>query len=173
MPFMAHIPLSAFRVPDGKIAMTVRLHGTKCATAVIGVGDLDPWLSAFEAGMKMDVADRAGCRTHAQVRELVRLDMERGDDGDMTACVAAAFWLALNHPHASATMRMQVAVSMRTQNRAQITITSDHLQLWSFVVSERPVMPDAIMAATPVGPTVCLTFPERPADLPGRSSQGH
>lgn len=173
MPFMAHIPPFAFRVPDGTIAMAVRLHGTKFMTAVIGVADLAPWLSALEAGIKMDVADRTDRRTHTQVCELLRQDMERGDDGDMTACVTAAFWLALNHPHASATMRMQVAASMQTQNRAQITITSDHRQLWSFVVSECPVMPDAIMAATPVEPTVCLTFPERPADLPGRSSQGH
>lgn len=173
MPFMAHIPLSAFRVPDGKVAMTVRLHGTRCMTAFIGVADWDPCRSAFEAGMEMDVADRADCRTHAQVRELLKQDMERGDDDDMAACVAAAFWLALNHPHASATMRTQVAASMRTQNRAQITITSDHRQLWSFAVSERPVTPDAIMAATPVGTTVCITFPERADDLPSRPSQDH
>lgn len=170
---VAQMPLSAFRVPDGKVAMMLRLHGTRCTTAVIGVADLDPLLDAFEGGMELDVTDRADCRTHVQVRELLRQHVEQGDDADIEVRIAAAFWLALNYPHASTTMRTQVAASMRTQNRAQITIMSDHRQLWSFAVSERPVGLEAVMAATPVGPTVCLTFPERADNSSGRSSQGH
>lgn len=173
MPSMACIPLSAFRVPDGKIAMTLMLSGMRCVTGVIGVADLDFHLNAFEAGMELETADRANPHTHAQMRELLRQHMERADDADMRVCVAAAFWLALKHPHGGVTMRAQVAAFMKVQNRAQITITSDRRQLWSFAVSERPVMTEAIMAAIPVGPTVCLTFPERADASLSRLSQAH
>jgi len=167
MTFKARVPLAAFRVPDGKIAMTLKLHGTKCMTATIGVGDLDLRLSRFEIGTGIDAADRASRRTYAQICELLGQYLERGEDADMSTCVAAGFWLALNHPHASATMRMQVAAFIRMHNRVQVTITSDHRRLWSFAVSERPAMPEAVMAMMPIGSTVYLTLPGRAYASPG------
>lgn len=126
MSFNARIPLSVFRVPDGKIAITFTLHGTKGATAVIEVAGLDRWRSSFEAGTGITAAYRANCPTHAQIRELLPQDLERHDDADMDSRVATGFWLASNHPDASTTRRTQVAASVRTHNRAQVTIASDH-----------------------------------------------
>jgi hypothetical protein len=47
----ARIPLSAFRVPKGKLALTLLLHGRKGLTAAFDATDIDTWLAAFEAGM--------------------------------------------------------------------------------------------------------------------------
>lgn len=65
MSFKAHVPLSVFRGPEGKIAITLHLHGTTCTMIGIEVADLDHWLSGFKAGTGIDAADRANCRTHA------------------------------------------------------------------------------------------------------------
>ena len=165
MTFNARIPLAAFRVPDGKIALTLKVHGTRCTTAVIGVSDSDQMLNAFEVGTGIDKADREDWHAHLQIRELLREGLERNEAPD--ACVAAGLWLALNHPVGGLHARTQVAASMRTQSRAQLTVTSDGCQRWCFVVSDRPAMPEAIMEVTPIGLMVCLTGPEQagnPAD---------
>ena len=70
--------------------------------------------------------------------------------------MAAGLWLALNHPVGGLHVRTQVAASMRTQNRAQLTVTSDGCQRWCFVVSDRLAMPEALMETTPIGLMVCL-----------------
>ncbi len=38
--FTARVPLFAFRVPDGKVTITLKLPNARCTTAVIVVADL-------------------------------------------------------------------------------------------------------------------------------------
>lgn len=176
MASMAQIPLAAFQVPDGKVAMTLQMHGARCMTAVIAVADLDGLLAAFEAGMQLDVADRSDWHIHVQVRELLRQNAgwdAAGDKAEMEACVAAAFWLALNHPEGGGAVRTEVAAFMRDQNRAQVTLASDERQVWSIAVLERPVIPDAAMAAFPLEAAACLVFSRGDVDQPSPVSQGH
>jgi hypothetical protein len=162
----ARIPLSAFRVPSGKIAITLSLHGSRCVTAVLDAADIDSWLAKFETGMDIDSADRVDVGAHVQIRELLRQDLAQGEDAEMDACVAAALWLTLNHPFAAETLRKDVAASLRSQDRAQLTISSDARDMWGFVVSSKPAEPDALMAMMPTGTTLCLSFGQEDACPP-------
>jgi hypothetical protein len=94
----ARIPLSAFRVPSGKIAITMSLHEVRCVTAVLDAADIDSWLAKFETGMGMGSVDRADVGAHVQIRELLRQDLAQGGDAEMDACVAAALWLTPQPP---------------------------------------------------------------------------
>ena len=153
----ARIPLSAFRVPKGKLALTLLLYRHKGLTAVFDATDIDTWLAAFEAGMGIEMTDRADSRTHVQIRELVRRALDDGS-ADLDTCTAAALWLALNHPFGSETVRRHVSSSLRELDRAHITLSSDARHMWSVAVSEKPVEPQVVMAAFPPGANVCLEF---------------
>jgi hypothetical protein len=107
----ARIPLSAFRVPEGKLALTLLLHGRKGLTAVFDASDIDAWLAGFEAGMGIEMTDRAESWTHVQIRELLRRALDNGS-ADLDTCTAAALWLALNHPFGSETVRRHVSSSL-------------------------------------------------------------
>jgi hypothetical protein len=72
----------------------------------------------------------------------------------------------LNHPFAAETLRKDVAASLRSQDRAQLTITSDAQGMWGFVVSSKPAEPEALMAMMPVGTTLCLSFGQEDACPP-------
>lgn len=157
----ARIPLSAFRVPAGKVAITLSLHGMRCVTAVLEAGNIEPWLDRFEDGMGIEQAERADVSVHGQIRELLSRDLAKGENADMEACTAASLWLAINHPFAAETIRREVAASFRKQDRAQMTIASDGRSLWSFVVSDKPAEAEALMAMVVVGANFCLTRPPR------------
>jgi hypothetical protein len=160
----ARIPLSAFRVPKGKLALTLLLFGQKGLTAVFDAAAIDTWLAAFEAGMGIEVSDRADWRTHAQIRELLRGALD-DSSADLDTSTTAALWLALNHPFGSETVRRHVSSSLRKPDRAHITLSSDARHMWSVAVSEKPVEPQVVMAAFPPGTNVCLEF-GGPTNLP-------
>jgi hypothetical protein len=153
----ARIPLSVFRVPKGKVALTLLLHGRKGLTAVFDATDIDTWLAAFEAGTGIEMTDRTESWTHVQIRELLRRALDDGS-ADLDTCTAAALWLALNHPFGSKTVRRHVSSSLRELDRAHITLSSDARHMWSVAVSEKPVEPQVVMAAFPPGTNVCLEF---------------
>ena len=153
----ARIPLSAFQVPKGKLALTLLLHGQKGLTAVFEATDIDRWITAFEVGMDIEIGDRADQWTHVQIRELLRRALGDGSV-DLDTCTAAALWLALNHPFGAEIVRRHVSASLRETDRAHITLSSDARHMWSVAVSEKPVEPEAVMAAFPPGANVCLDF---------------
>jgi hypothetical protein len=153
----ARIPLSAFRVPKGKLALSLLLFGQKGLTAVFDAADIDKWLAAFEAGMGLEIGDRADLRTHAQIRELLRAALD-DRSADLETSTTAALWLALNHPFGSEVVRRHVSSSLRKLDRAHITLSSDVRHMWSVAVSEKPAEPQGVMAAYPPGTNVCLEF---------------
>jgi hypothetical protein len=153
----ARIPLSAFRVPKGKLALTLLLHEHKGLTAVFDATDIDTWLAAFEAGMGIEMTERAESWTHVQIRELLRRALDDGS-ADLDTCTAAALWLALNHPFGSETVRRHVSSSLRELDRAHITLSSDARHMWGVTVSKKPVEPQVVMAAFPPGTNVCIEF---------------
>ena len=155
----ARIPLSAFRVAAGKVAITLSLHGVRCVTAVLQAGDIEPCLKRFEEGMDIEQVERADVSVHGQIRELLRRDLAKDENADMEACTASGLWLALNHPFGAETIRRDVSTSLLKQDRAQLTIASDDRGVWSFVVSDKPAEPEALMAMVPVGTNFCLTRP--------------
>lgn len=111
--------------------------------------------------MEIKPADRADLAIHCQVRELLSQDLRKGKDADLDACTPSSLWLALNHPLGAATVRGGVAASLKAGDRAQLTIASDVRDLWSFVVSDKPAEPQAMMAVVPVGTNISLTFSTR------------
>lgn len=145
-------------MPKGKLALTLLLHGHKGLTAVFEATDIDHWITAFEVGMGIEIADRADQWTHVQIRELLRRAL-RDSSADLDTCTAAGLWLALNHPFWAETVRRHVsAASLRESDRAHITLTSDARHMWSVAVSEKPVEPEKVKAAFPPGANVCLDF---------------
>lgn len=144
-------------MPKGKLELTLLLHGHKGLTAVFDANDIDTWLAALEAGMGIEMTDRAEAWTHAQIRELLRRALDDGS-ADLDTCTAAALWLALNHPFGSETVRRHVSTSLRELDRAHITLSSDARHMWGVAVSEKPVEPHLVMAAFPPGTNVCLEF---------------
>lgn len=151
----ARIPLSAFRVPKGELALTLLSHGRKSVTVILAVADIEPWLTACEGGMGIEIGDRTSLSTHVQIRELLRQTLG-GGSADSDACTAAGLWLALNHPFGAQTVKRQVSNSLRETDRAHITLASDVRHMWSVAISERLVDPGSAMAAFPLGTNGCL-----------------
>jgi hypothetical protein len=153
----ARIPLSAFRVPKGKVALTLLLHGRSGLTGVFDATDIDRWLTAFEVGMNISNDDRPDPGIHVQLRELLRRGLSGGST-EVETCTVAGLWLVLNHPFGAKTLRRSVSAALREADRVHITLTSDARQMWSVAVSEKPVEPEVFMAALPIGTNACLDF---------------
>lgn len=151
----ARIPLSAFRVPKGKVALTFLLHEHPGLTAILNATDLEDILFAFESGTNIEPADRPTPNAHVQIRKLLCQGLG-GTDRDLNALTAAGLWLALNHPFGAQIVRRRVSASLCETDRAHITLLSDARHMWAVTVSEKPVEHGRVMCAFPPGVNICL-----------------
>lgn len=133
----ASIPISAFRVPSGKIAITFDISGLDYCTAVLPVLDLDQILSDFEVEMELSKNDRCNLQAHLQIRHLAEQLLRSGDPDGVKYALFPALWLALNHPVDPGAIRAAISDGLRRNERAHITIAIDHRHYWAFAVSDR------------------------------------
>lgn len=149
---MASIPLSAVRVPGGKVAVTLDLHGTAGVyTGILEPAELTAALRDMEQVLEISVEHRRCPRSHVRLRSFLRQGMIKGDEEGLKASMVLGAWLTLNHPENAERVRAAVSASLRERGKAHLTITSDGRGMWGFGVSERPGKLAALMTLMPAG----------------------
>ena len=160
----ATIPFSAFRVPDGKIAVTCDFHECDVFTGVIAVHDLEDLLKAFEEELELSAAKRQNVSIHVLLRRALKEIVVQSDPELRKGCMAISLWLSLNHPEHSNRMRAAVSKQLKAAGKAHLTIACDHRDMWGFSMSEKPVDLLDIADMLPTGSALSF-FPDE-ADLP-------
>ena len=156
---VATIPFSAFRVPNGKVAVTFDLHGCDVFTGVISVGDVESFLKAFEKALDLSTAKRQDVLTHVLLRRALKESIKQADPELHKACTGMGLWLALNHPEHSHRVRLKVSQHLKTVGKAHLTIACDHRDMWGFSLSERPEDLPSLMSFLPDGSALSF-FPD-------------
>lgn len=76
---LASIPLSAVRVPDGKVVVTLDLHGTAGAyTGVFEAVELTAALRNLEQALDISAEHRRCTRSHVRLRSFLREGIIKG-----------------------------------------------------------------------------------------------
>lgn len=123
---MAGIPLSAVRVPDGKVAVALDLHGTAgIYTGIFEAVELTAALRNLEQALDIPAEHRQCTRSHVRLRSFSREGMIEEGEEILKASVALGAWLALKHPENAETVGAAVSASLREMGKAHLTVTSD------------------------------------------------
>lgn len=162
---LARIPLSALRVPDGKIALTLDLHGPDPMSIVLDAVSLEGVLSLLDEEIWEAGGRRNDRRTHVILREAVALAMAEDDDSRMGA-VTHVLWLALNHPDHADAIRAKVSDALREKGRCHLSVTVDARQNWAFAIADRWIDMSRAMAAVPDGLRVSFARDGQPPQKP-------
>lgn len=147
----ATIPFSAFRVPNGKIAVTLDLYGCDVFTGVIAAGDLEDSLQAIEQVFDLSATERYDVGTHVLLRETLKESVRQADQESREGCIGTGLWLMLNHPEHSNEVRVRVSRELRETGKAHLTIACDQRGMWGFSTSEKPVDLPRTMSFFPDG----------------------
>jgi hypothetical protein len=134
----ATIPLSAVRVPQGKVAVTLDLARLPCITGLVDADRVDDLLQGFEESLGLSATDRSDVRTHVALRRELCSQFEAMQSEAATALIAFGLWLTFNHPLEAQRIRTSVSRDLREKGRAQVTVTCDDRGKWGFAASERP-----------------------------------
>jgi hypothetical protein len=158
---MSRIPLSDFKVPGGKLAITVALHGMNHPISLVfDPAVIDKLLASVEKIFKLTASDRSNPQAQARLRELTQkaLEMLTGENGapaegdrPLEGSTGPLLWLALNHYERADTIRGSVASALRRTGKACITIQSDERRTWGFAVADQFVDMAGAMALMPEG----------------------
>jgi hypothetical protein len=154
---IAKIPLSAFRVPQGKLAITFDLHGLPCGTAVVDADKINLFVSGFDDAMELQSRDRAGMECHVKIRQMLRSAWQDEVSQPTGLSVALALRLAVNHAFGGNDLKDGIAASLREQAKAQLTLTNDQSRKWAFAISGKPAEMTGLLASLPDGAAMSFT----------------
>lgn len=158
---IATIPLTALRVADGKLAVTLDDIGHDPRSIVVEVVDMEKLMEGLDCQvLRTFGGSRQEVRTHVLVRRAAR-EMLRLDDPDATrAALLSVLWLALNHPMAADQFRIALSEKLRTAGRAHLTAAVDTRLTWSFTIAERWIDLHPLMDGVPSGIALSIS-PDR------------
>jgi hypothetical protein len=160
---MNSIPLSAFRVPDGKLALTLALAGYDPFSITVPVERLENVLHGAETLLGLSAKQRLDREAHIRVRQQIHSAMRNppADAAEFTELRQAlgilAFWLTLNHPTSSGQMRRAVAEELRKSGKAHVSVTVDEKRTWAFALA-----PEFVDVR---GVTLAADFPDEPVSV--------
>jgi hypothetical protein len=157
---VARIPLSALRVPDGKVGLTLAIDGLSPTSLVLEVGSLETIVSDVDATVRGVGGSRTSEQSHVLVRRSVDLAMREGDDVAKRGAMISVLWLALNHPHHAERVRGGMSQALRKMGKVHLSVTVDARRTWGFTVAERWVDMTSVLDAIPPDQHFSLAYGE-------------
>jgi hypothetical protein len=146
---IATIPLSALKVPAGKVCISADIAGADLLSVICPAADIEKHVRAADEVIRTEFGPRHAHRTHVLVREWVVHHIANGTEEDRRGAMATLWWLALNHPDFSNGLRAGVSEALRVEGKAHVSITVDHRQTWAFGLADKFVSAAPIMALLP------------------------
>jgi hypothetical protein len=157
---VARIPLSALRVPDGKVAVTLSIHGLDAMSLVVDVGKVETIVADVDASVRAIGGSRTSEKSHVLVRRAVDLAMREGDELGKQGAMLSVLWLALNHPHHAEQVRAGMSQALRERGRVHLSVTVDARQTWAFSLADRWVDMTSVLEAIPEDQHISLAYGE-------------
>jgi hypothetical protein len=161
----ARIPLSALRVPEGKLALTLDISGLDPISAIIAVGEIERLVAEVDRRIR-PFGSRHDVKTHVFVRRGIDQAMRHGDDKLKEGVMLRVLWLALNHPHHGDHLRQKISQALRQDGKAHLTVTVDATKVWAFALAEKYVDMSQVLEALPHDEHFSLAFDKPTSEQP-------
>jgi hypothetical protein len=164
---VARIPLSALRVADGKIAITLSIHDLDPVSLLVEPQDVEKIVSGVDISVREDGGSRSSEKTHVLVRQAVDLAMHENDVTAQRGAMLSVLWLARNHPHHSEEVRAGMSQALRAEGRAHLSVAVDARRSWGFALASRWVDLSTLLSAIPPGQEVSACVAQLNEEKPG------
>lgn len=141
------IPLRDLAIPGGKIAVLIKVHGTRPFIAGLNAENITEVVGVAERAQGFSAADRDKSAAHGRMAgAIVTTVKEHEHTDDMVfGCASAALWCTINHPSESPELRSALRHHIRAGRTPIITFETFDRGQYAIAVSQDAAPEDDAM----------------------------